>query len=149
MNDIEDALKKIRGKETPVNRRRMGTLQFRKLMEESLKQRLYKVPKPLKGVHFTNGLLVVQDGVRKLLPTEPGLWSFNQCGISLETCTPLTDIQKAFLLSLTDGDPLKLNVLRAYLRLLFTHDNSEQFFLYLWGPGEGLLESQRLCSCWS
>lgn len=135
MNEIEDTLMEIRGKETPINRKRLGTLQFRKLMEECLKQRLYKTPKPLKGVHFTNGLLVVEGCERRLRSTEPGLWSFNQCGIMLDIDVQLTPAHKSFLIGLTDGDRLKLNVLRAYLRLLFTHDSSEQFFLYLWGPG--------------
>ena len=50
-------------------------------------------------------------------------------------CTQLTFIQKSFLLTLMDGDPLKLNLLRAFLRLVFTLDTREQFSLFLWGPG--------------
>ena len=106
MNDIEAALAQIKGKETPINSKRIGTLQFRRLMEECLKMRLYKTPKPLKGVHFTNGLLVVEGSERRLLPTEPGLWSFNQCGIMLCIGVQLTTAHKTFLLSLTDGNKM-------------------------------------------
>lgn len=55
INDIEDELVKIKGKETPINRKRMGTLQFRRLMEDCIKQRLYKIPKPLKGSILPTG----------------------------------------------------------------------------------------------
>lgn len=46
MNDIEDVLITIRNKRPTMSQKRMGTLQFRKLMEEYLRQRLYKAPKP-------------------------------------------------------------------------------------------------------
>lgn len=47
----------------------------------------------------------------------------------------MTPIQKSFLLTLMDGDVLKLNLLRAFLRLVFTLDTREQFSIFLWGPG--------------
>ena len=114
MNEIEGALMKIREKGTESEWERC-----RRLMEEYLKLRngtaLQNSETP-----GSNGLLVVEGSGRRLLPTEPGLWSFNQCGIKLDIDVQLTHAHKTFFLCLTDGDQLKLNVIRAYCSLLFT-----------------------------
>lgn len=112
MNDIFMEIKRMGGEYTKAERIKMGTLKFRKLVEENLRQLLYCTPTPLKGLHFLNGLLVEDedDGIR-LLPIKPGLFE------------------------LMDGDILKINLLRIFLRLLFTQNNKEQVSLYLWGPG--------------
>lgn len=63
------------------------------------------------------------------LGLEPGLTSTvgapswvctSYANITLKMCTRITPVQKSFLLTLMDGDVLKLNLLRAFLRLIFT-----------------------------
>ena len=52
MMDIAHELTKIRESFSSANKRKTGTLQFRKLMEEYFRLHLYKVPQPLRGVHL-------------------------------------------------------------------------------------------------
>ncbi|MCO5580754.1 hypothetical protein L7F22_034624 [Adiantum nelumboides] len=62
---------------------------------------------------FRNGLLVPQeDGKYGLLPPRPRLWSFTRCGIALGGVASLTLGQEIFLLDLTDGNRLKIIILR-------------------------------------
>ena len=68
MTDIDMEIKRAAGSYTKGFRRRMGTLQFRKLIEENMRQLLYCTPTPLEGLHFHNGLLVEREGSYTLLP---------------------------------------------------------------------------------
>lgn len=137
LNEISRGIDEVKGGGfTLAEKRRMGTLRFRKLIEENMRQLFFSKPVPMPGLLFRNGLLARLDsGEYKLLPPRPGLWSFTRCGIALDRAAPLTLRQKNFLLDLTDGDRLKSNILRYFLRLIFTQDNREQIGLYIWGPG--------------
>lgn len=87
------------------------------------------------GLPFLNGVLVPHEPGPQLIPPSPSWVCTNYANINLELCTQLTLVQKSFLLTLMDGDALKLNLLRAFLRLVFTLDTREQFSIFLWGPG--------------
>lgn len=137
MKDIRERLDRKKEEYSSADRKLIGTLRFRRLVEENMREQLCNKPTSLPGLHFRNGLLAPdpQGNGYVLIPPRPGLWSFTRCGIALDLGTPLTPQQKGFLLDLMDGDPMRINTLRCFLKRVFTQDNTEQVSLYLWGPG--------------
>nr|YP_005352953.1 hypothetical protein MACHC_p034 [Mankyua chejuensis] len=135
INDIVDEIKSLSTSYSLGDKRKMLTLHFCKLIEKIIRLHLFCKPESAKGLHFVNGLLDYKEDNYTIISPLPGFWLFTRCNVSLHKETKLTSIQKDFLLNLMDGDILKINILRAYLKLLFTQNNREQVCLYLWGPG--------------
>ncbi|KAI5072716.1 hypothetical protein GOP47_0012822 [Adiantum capillus-veneris] len=120
---------------TRPQRKRMSSQHLLKSIEEHL-HRLLKLAMTIDaGLPFLNGVLVPHESGLLLHRPSP-LWvCTSYAGIEMDMCTPMTPIEKSFLLTLMDGDVLKLNLLRAFLRLVFTLDTLEQFSLFLCGSG--------------
>lgn len=135
LNKIKEEMKKRGAAFTRSQQRRMSSQHFLKSVEERLRRHLMRVRTADRGLPFLNGVLVPGELGPELIPPSPSWVCTSYASIPLDLCTRITPVQKSFLLTLMDGDVLKLNLLRAFLRLIFTLDTREQFSLFLWGPG--------------
>ncbi len=135
MNEVEEEIRRIGTAFTRSQKRRMSSQQFLKAMEERLRRFLKQTWTEVPGLPLLNGVLVPETSVTTLRPPDPGWVCTRYCNIELNMRARLTPIQRRFLLTLMDGDPFKLDLIRAFLRLVFTLDTREQFSLFLWGPG--------------